>query len=147
MRVYFDICAIQRPLDDYAQLRVRLEAEAVVALIQLCEEGLLDLVTCAAHEIENRQNPYPERQAYVADVLSLTRHRVPAGPEVAARTAAYADAGLTRLDAFHLAAAVTAKASFFCTTDDRLLRRGQALDTKATSVVSPLDLALQLDLS
>ena len=30
MLVYFDTCAIQRPLDDPAQIRVRLEADAVV---------------------------------------------------------------------------------------------------------------------
>lgn len=147
MRVYLDICAIQRPLDDHTQLRVRLEAEAVITLIQLCEEGPIDLVMSAAHEIENRQNPYPDRRAHVAHVLSLARRRAPADPDVAERAATYAEAGLTRLDAFHLAAAVAADAAFFCTTDDRLLRRSQALDTKATAVVSPLDLVLQLDLS
>ncbi|MEM9998534.1 MAG: nucleic acid-binding protein [Bacteroidota bacterium] len=146
MRVYFDICALQRPLDDHAQLRVRLEAEAMISLIQLCEEGTLDLVVSAAHEIENAQNPYPDRQAHVADVLALSAHRARTTPDVAKRTANYVASGLKRLDAFHLAAAVEADATFFCTTDDRLLRRGQSLDTNATSVVSPLDLVLQLNL-
>lgn len=146
MRVYFDICAIQRPLDDHAQLRVRLEAEAVVSLIELCEAGLLELVISAAHEIETGQNPHLDRQAHATDVLALARYRVASSPEVAARTAAYAQAGLTRLDAFHLAAAVASDAAFFCTTDDRLLRCARALDTNGTAVVSPLDLILQLDL-
>ena len=66
--------------------------------------------------------------------------------EVAERTAAYVQGGLTRLDAFHLAAAVTSGAAFFCTTDDGLLRRGQALNTNDTAVVSLLDLLLQLDI-
>ena len=89
MLVYFDICAIQRPFDDHSQLRVRLEAEAVVTLIQLCEMGLFELVISAAHEIENGQNPYPERRAYAADVLSLlsTAWRVaPKSPSVRQRT-------------------------------------------------------------
>src|SRR5690606_26278315 len=146
MRVYFDICAIQRPLDDPSQTRVRLEAEAILTLIELCESGRLDLVVSAAHEIENGQNPYPERHAHAADVLALARHRVPTGDDVARRAAAYAEAGLARLDALHLAAAVAAGAAFFCTTDDHLLRRGRDLDTNETAVVSPLDLILQLDL-
>ena len=112
MLVYFDICAIQRPFDDHSQLRVRLEAEAVVTLIQLCEMGLFELVISAAQEIENGQNPYPERRAYAADVLSLAQHRVASSSEVAERTAAYVQGGLTRLDAFHLAAAVTSGAAF-----------------------------------
>ena len=146
MLVYFDICALQRPFDDHSQLRVRLEAEAVVTLIQLCEMGLVELVSSAAHEIKNRQNPYPERQTYAADVLSLAQHRVASTSEVAERTEAYIQEGLRQLDAFHLAAAVVSRAAFFCTTDDRLLRRGQVLNTRATAVVSPLDLLLQLDL-
>lgn len=147
MRVYLDVCAIQRPLDDQAQLRVRMEAEAVITLIELCELGTLHLVVSAAHEIENGQNPYPDRKAHAADIFALARNRVPSSSEVADRAGAYAEAGLARLDAFHLAAAVTAGAAFFCTTDDRLLKRGRDLDTNATSVVSPLDLVLQLDLS
>ena len=146
MRVYFDICAIQRPLDDLAQLRVRLEAEAIVNLIALCESGPLELVVSAAHEIETRQNLYPDRRDHARSVLALAKHRVPTEAEVAERAATYAEGGLKRLDALHLAAAVTTGAAFFCTTDDRLLRRGREMDTNGTTVVSPLELVLELDL-
>ena len=140
MLVYFDVCAIQRPLDDPAQLRVRLEAEAMIALIELCESGRLDLVASAAHQIENAQNPYPERRAHAADVLSVARCYAPTSSEVAARAAEYERGGVKRLDALHLASAVASGAVFFCTTDDRLLRRGREAETGGTSVVSPLDL-------
>lgn len=146
MRIYFDICAIQRPLDDHSQLRIRLEAEAMLLLIQLCETGRLDLLISAAHEIENRQNPYPDRQAHATDVLLLATYRVPSSADVAERTAEYARLGLKRLDAFHLAAAVTSGATFFCTTDDQLLKRGKTMNTETTSVVSPLELILKLEL-
>lgn len=68
MRIYFDICAIQRPLR---------------------ETGQFELVASAAHEMENGQNPYPERQAHASDVLALARHRVPSSPEVAERTSIF----------------------------------------------------------
>ena len=144
MRVYFDTCAIQRPLDDPAQLRVRLEADAVIALIELCESGRLELVASAAHDIENSQNPYPDRLAHAADVLAVARHYVPTTAEVADRAAAYERVGIKRLDALHLASAVVSGAAFFCTTDDPLLRRGREAETGGTSVVSPLDLVLNL---
>ena len=144
MLVYFDTCAIQRPLDDPAQLRVRLEAEAVIALIELCESGRLGLVVSAAHDIENGQNPYPERRTYTADVLSVAQHYVPATADVADYARRYERDGIKRLDALHLASAVVAGAVFFCTTDDLLLRRGRDAETGATSVVSPLDLVQNL---
>ena len=34
MKIYLDICAIQRPLDSYTQIRVALEAEAVAKRIR-----------------------------------------------------------------------------------------------------------------
>ncbi len=37
MKVYLDTCSIQRPLDDQTQIRIRLEAEAVLGIISLIE--------------------------------------------------------------------------------------------------------------
>ena len=140
MRVYFDLCALQRPLDDLSQLRVRLEAEAMATLIGLCETGRLDLVASVAHTIENGRNPFPARQAHTSDVLEVARHYVSVSDAVAHRAARYQQSGLGRFDALHLAAAVDAGCAFFCTTDDRLLRRGRTMDTEGCSLVSPLDL-------
>ena len=39
MKVYFDTCSLHRPLDDKTQLRVALEAEAVLGLLTKCEAG------------------------------------------------------------------------------------------------------------
>ena len=39
MRIYLDMCSIQRPLDDRAQLRVSVEAEAVLGVMSLIESG------------------------------------------------------------------------------------------------------------
>lgn len=106
MLVYFDTCAVQRPLDDLSQLRVRLEADAVVALIELCETGLLQLVASAVHDAENAENPYPDRHAHAADVLSLAARYVPTTSEIVARAAEYERDGIKRLDALDLASAV-----------------------------------------
>ena len=144
MRVYFDICAIQRPLDDGAQLRVRLEADAMIALISLCETGGIELVASAAHDIENRQNPYPDRLSHAASVLAVARHYVLTTADVVRRAEEYGRGGVDPLDALHLASAVASGAAFFCTTDDKLLRRGREAETGDTSVVSPLDLVLNL---
>ena len=71
MRLYLDICTIQRPLDDQKQLRVRTEAEAVLGLLALCEDGALTLVASGVHVVENQKCPYPDRRAHVNDVLNL----------------------------------------------------------------------------
>ena len=144
MRVYFDICAIQRPLDDQTQLRVRAEAEAVLGLLALCGGGTLELVASGVHVVENRKCPHPDRRAHVDDVLSLADEYVPTGKAALARAERYQALGIKRLDALHLASAVEAGVGYFCTTDDRLLRKGKTADTNGTSVVSPLELVVLL---
>jgi predicted nucleic acid-binding protein len=48
------------------------------------------------------------------------------------------------LDALHLASAVEAKADFFCTCDDRLLKRAREAETGRTRVVSPPELVTEV---
>ena len=45
MRVYLDTCSLQRPLDDKTHARIALEAEAVLAILALCEHGSLTLIS------------------------------------------------------------------------------------------------------
>ncbi len=144
MRVYLDICSIQRPLDDQRQLRIHVETEAILGILALCEKGEIELLSSAAHDIETEQNPYPDRRAHVLDVLSLAAVYVPVSPTVAERVKKYVSAKLGRLDALHLSLAVEGGALYFCTTDDKLHKRGQRVDTKSTLIVSPLELIAHL---
>lgn len=144
MRVYLDTCAIQRPLDDLSQLRVRVEAEAVLAVVSAIESGQVEVISSDVLRFEAENNPRAYRKDFTRRVLSLATHDTATTPEVAARAAVYEGAGIEPLDAVHLASAVEAGADLFCTTDDRLLRKGQRQNTEATRVVSPLDLITAL---
>ena len=59
MKVYLDTCSLQRPLDDQTQLRIRLETEAVLGLITLIENGVLELVSSEVLLYECRRNANP----------------------------------------------------------------------------------------
>jgi hypothetical protein len=45
MKVYLDNCCLQRPLDDKSQIRIALEAEAVLSILAICESGILELIS------------------------------------------------------------------------------------------------------
>ena len=47
-KVYLDLCAIQRPLDTPNQVRVVLEAEAVLGILSLCDAGQIELISSEA---------------------------------------------------------------------------------------------------
>lgn len=145
MRLYLDICAIQRPLDDLSQLRVRLEAEAVLGILAACAAGRAEFIASDIHLIEIRRNQHRSRRDFALETLALAAETLPFSPRAESLALTFAAARISGPDALHLAAAIEAGANYLCTTDDKLLRRSKRVDTAGVSVVSPLDLAFALD--
>lgn len=146
MRIYLDMCSIQRPLDDRTQLRVQVEAEAVLGIVAFCESGRAELVDSDALRFETARNPYPDRRSFTEETLSTAKHFISSSSAVEQRSREYVENGVKALDSLHLASAVEAGADYFCTCDDRLLRRAKAVDTGNTRAVSLLELIEEIDL-
>jgi predicted nucleic acid-binding protein len=54
--------------------------------------------------------------------------------------------GLKPLDALHLAFASDSKVDYFCTCDDKFLKKAKSFDGLNTKVVSPTELVMELDI-
>ena len=63
MRIYFDMCCLQRPLDDKSQFRVLVEAQAILGVLALFEAGQVDLISSDAliFEIDANQSRFAAR--------------------------------------------------------------------------------------
>lgn len=144
MKIYLDMCSLQRPLDIKTQLRVAVEAEAILNILALCEAGHAELLASDALVFETMQNTHPIRKQYAFGVLATAKQFVLTDSHVEARARAFHSIGIKPLDALHLASAVEVQAEYFCTCDDRFLRRAKAADTHLTKVVSPLELVAEV---
>lgn len=129
MLIYLDTCAVQRPLDDPGQLRIRVEADILLAVIAAAESNEVDLASSDVLRFETENNPVPARRDFARRVLALATTDIASTPEVAARAKRYAQAGMKPLDAVHLASAVAVGADFFCTVDDTFLRKARTVNT------------------
>ena len=141
MRLYLDACCLNRPFDDKSQLRVHLESEAVLAIIERVEEGRWTLVSSAALEFELERIPDPQRRARTQRLLSAAQEHAAIGSAESARAENLRRAcGMHALDALHLACAVSLQADVFLTTDDRLLTAARRLPagTLRVMVANPL---------
>lgn len=145
MTVYLDTCSIQRPFDDQSQLRVAMESEAVLRVIQLVEQGDLNLLASETLRIETEQNPHSRRRRFAFGVLALATRFVETDSQIESRARQYEDIGLHPFDALHLSSAVEAEADVFCTTDDQLLRRRSEAETERTQVVPPVALIEEIE--
>src|SRR5260370_41850725 len=112
MRVYADMCCLKRPFDDQSQPRIRLESEAVLALLGAPADRV-EFLHAPAHDLENDQNPLPVRAERVRQWLTAIRLVEPPDEALAARTAELLALGFKNFDAFHLSSAEGAAADVF----------------------------------
>jgi predicted nucleic acid-binding protein len=144
MNIYLDMCSIQRPLDTKTHPRIAVEAEAILGVLTLCEGGQVKLMTSDTLMFELERNPHPVRKTYALDVLAKATVSIQTDNQIEERARIFQAEGIKPVDALHLASAVAAKADYFCTCDDRFLKRAKAVDTGQTKVVSPLELIAEV---
>jgi len=77
-------------------------------------------------------------------MLTLASQVLKLVDEIEAQADTFVKAGIKPMDALHLASASWTKADYFCTCDDKLLKRSKKLKTLDTKVVSPLQLIAEV---
>lgn len=137
MKVYLDTCSLHRPLDDKAQVRIALEAEAVLAILALSEAGAVSLVSSDVVVFEVDRNPHPQRKAFVSEIIVRAPIIVPLSDTIEQRAKLLEGRGFKPLDALHLASAEAEQVDYFCTCHDRFLKRAKAQSDLMIKVVSP----------
>jgi predicted nucleic acid-binding protein len=123
MKIYLDVCCFNRPFDDQSQERIRLEAEAVLLILQRCEQGELRLVGSNVITTEIEQCPDPQRRERVRMAASEIEEMVNLGSMQVTRARELERKGFRAMDSLHLACAESAKVDAFLATDDQLLRQ------------------------
>ena len=144
MRIYLDCCCLQRPFDDQTQPRIKVETEAVLAILASVQAGDVSLLGSEALDYEASRIPNEERRGQMAAILALANEYVEMTPGVEQLAASLEKSGIFPMDALHLALASTAGADFFATCDGKLLRKGPLLAKLECPVISLLDLAAEV---
>lgn len=145
VKIYLDTCSLQRPLDSKTQIRIILEAEALLSILGWCETGALALVGSDVLAFEIERNPNPTRREYALEILTKAQQWAVLNESIAERARVLNKTGIKPLDALHLAAAEAAQVDYFCTCNDQFLRRARSLKDVQVNVVSPLELIGEIE--
>jgi predicted nucleic acid-binding protein len=139
MRVYLDVCCLNRPFDDQTQDRIRLEAEAVLLILRHLEAKDWHWLGSEAIDLEVSRTADQERRRRV-QLLTISAHEsVQVGATEINRARELEQIGFHTVDALHIACAEAGSADVFLTTDDRLLRlAGRAIHQLHVPVANPL---------
>lgn len=135
MKIYLDNCCFNRPFDDQSQLRIRLETEAKLKIQEDIRSNIHELIWSYLLDYENSRNPFRERKEQIAQWNKYALVDVEECEEVINIAVKLEVIGIKELDSLHIACAMTAKADYFLTTDDGILRK--AIKVKGVKVTDP----------
>lgn len=122
MKIYLDNCCFNRPFDDQSQLRIRLESEAKLRIQEDIRSGSYQLVWSYILDYENSKNPFQERREQIAKWRSYSESDIEEDEEVVKLATIVNQQGIKKIDSLHIACAIKAKAEYFLTTDDGVLK-------------------------
>ena len=143
MKLYLDVCCLNRPFDDQSQTRVRLEAEAVLSILEMAQSHELEIVGSDIIDDELSEMPDKERREKVALLLALASSQIALTLAIEQRADELQKWNIAPLDALHLASAESAQADCFLTTDDDLLRRANRRSALKVKVENPAKWLIQ----
>lgn len=120
MKIYLDVCCLCRLFDDQTSHRIRMETEAVIAILKRCMTDW-DLVGSEVIEYEIAGIADEELMRNVESLLQFAHEWVMIDKEIIARARTIHGRGIDTFDALHLACAERS-GDVFLTTDDALIK-------------------------
>ena len=121
-RIYLDVCCYCRPFDDQRQERIRLEAEAVLLILNNCQKGIWNVIGSDAIDFEISKIPDPIKRFKVESLYAICKNKVKINEEIHLIAKELQSLGFKALDALHIACAEAGKADVLLTTDDDIIK-------------------------
>jgi len=119
MRIYLDVCCLCRPFDDQTSNRIRMETEAVIAILQRCTDTWI-LVRSEVIGFEIDGISHEERRRHVSSLTQFAHEQISLDQDLITRARSFHAQGIDAIDSLHLACAERSGAVFL-TTDDTLI--------------------------
>lgn len=123
MKIYLDNCMFNRPFDEQSHIRIRLETEAKLAIQEEIRRGTYQLIWSYILDYENSKNPFQERKEQIIKWKKYAVTDVEETQEIINTANLLNAKGLQKMDSLHIACANFAKADYFLTTDDKVIKR------------------------
>ena len=122
MKIYIDVCCLNRPFDDQSQDRIHLEAEAIISIFKHIEKGHWFWLSSTIVNYEISQTIDIERKTRLKSLANSASEFVSINQDIIDRAKQIQNLGITTYDALHLASAEHGQANIFLSTDDKLIK-------------------------
>ena len=144
MRIYLDVCCLNRPFDDQTQDIIRLEAEAILVILQNCEDEEWQLMNSEIIKFEILKTPNTIRKQKVSKIMELAKEYITLDEKIIIRAKNIEQQSIKAIDALHLASAEKGKADAFLSTDNELVKKIQKRKIMKIKVENPVKWLLEV---
>ena len=122
IRIYIDSCVYNRPFDYQGQERVALETEIFIYILEKIENKFYELITSEALLYENMKDSDMERKEWVFSYFELSNKFIEIADKDIYRGRFLQEKGFSGIDSLHIALAEKARADYFITCDDGIIK-------------------------
>jgi len=121
MKIYMDACCFNRPFDDQTQDKIRIESDAILAILSKCLLDEWQLLSSEVLDIEIENSYDKWKKSKVCEIYKLAKEKIILNDEIIKRAFEIESFGIKSFDSLHVASAEYSKADIFLTTDKNLL--------------------------
>jgi len=144
LRIYMDVCCLNRPFDDQNQDKIRFETEAVISILRRCDAVEdWDLIGSDVIKLEISKTQDPDRKKKISLLHDIASDIVEYNDHIKLRAAEFRKHNAKLFDSLHMAAAEHAGVDIFLTTDTKLIKAAARSDIKIR-VANPLNFYLEV---
>ncbi len=126
--IYMDNCCFNRPFDDLSYDKVRLESEAVLTIINKCEQGVWDFCSSDVIFDEIDRTDDIVRKDKVLTLYNMATVSIELNDEIIARAKEIMKVNIKPFDALNIACAESANVTVFLTTDRKLINASRRMN-------------------
>ena len=122
MKIYLDLCVYNRPFDYQGQLRISIETQAFIAILEQIEKGIYELIISDILIYENNKNPDFERKRRISSYFKLAKKFIKIDENDCKRAKFLKELGFDDIDALHIVLAEKGNVDYFITCDDKIVK-------------------------
>ena len=138
MKIYMDVCCLNRPFDDQSQEKVRLETEAIISILKRCDSNEdWMLIGSDIINLEILKNRDPLKRQKVKLLHDGVAEIVKYCDDIKQRASDFRIHNVKQFDSLHLASAEYANVDVLLTTDAQFIRAAAHTNAKI-KVENPL---------
>ena len=138
MRIYLDVCCLNRPFDDQTIDRNYMESRAISIILTRMEDGEWKWISSEVVNYEINKTPDTQRIQSIKQLTGKPDEYVCITRKIIDRAKVIERLGFEPFDAMHIACAEHARADVLLTTDDKLIRKSQQTMELDVRISNPL---------